>query len=230
MPLKHDKEGKNKDSSKNGWIWWALGIYIFFVLVYSVCFIKSDGNNLLLPSNELGDFLAGVVSPVAFLFLIMGYLQQKDVIAQNTKVLSEQMEELKLSKKLMVETNQPRFSFEGIEQNFKEKFQSSSIRFKIKNENQDCTIQQFIFLEDSEKYMMSGDVFRFLSRGESLQCQVNVKKPMEYDDSPETMFAIQYLDIFGNIKKLYYVLQHTPDKTVIYTAPVERVARYNANE
>ncbi|WP_151738528.1 hypothetical protein [Acinetobacter junii] len=65
----------------------------------------------MLPSNELGDFLAGVVSPIAFLFLILGYLQQKDVIAENTKVLSEQMEELKLSKQLMMETNQPHFSF-----------------------------------------------------------------------------------------------------------------------
>lgn len=160
-----DQNKINQSSNKN-WVWWVFWGYIAFVGIYSICFIATGGKNYLLPSNELGDFLAGVVSPIAFLFLILGYLQQKDVIAENTKVLSEQMEELKLSKQLMMETNQPHFSFYNFSQDFQEHFNLLSIKFVIKNENQNCTFQKLNFLEDHEKVTVIGELFRFLPRGE----------------------------------------------------------------
>ena len=48
-----------------------------------------------LDPNEMGDFLAGVTAPVAFLWLIVGYFQQGDELRQNTKALRLQERELK---------------------------------------------------------------------------------------------------------------------------------------
>ncbi|WP_461537246.1 hypothetical protein [Spongorhabdus nitratireducens] len=48
-----------------------------------------------MPLNELGDFFAGLFSPVAFLWLILGFLQQSRELGQNTEALSMQADELK---------------------------------------------------------------------------------------------------------------------------------------
>ncbi|QMA46940.1 hypothetical protein HV030_10170 [Citrobacter freundii] len=47
--------------------------------------------------NEFGDFLAGGFSPVAFLWLVLGYLQQQKELQQNTKALELQAQELQNS-------------------------------------------------------------------------------------------------------------------------------------
>lgn len=46
--------------------------------------------------NELGDALAGIVAPIAFLWLIMGYVQQGKQLDQNTKALEQQERALQL--------------------------------------------------------------------------------------------------------------------------------------
>lgn len=50
-----------------------------------------------LPLNELGDFLAGAFGPVAFLWLVLGFLQQGEELRQGTQALLLQAEELKNS-------------------------------------------------------------------------------------------------------------------------------------
>lgn len=47
--------------------------------------------------NELGDFMAGFFSPVAFLWLVVGYFQQGEELKLNTKALELQANELKQS-------------------------------------------------------------------------------------------------------------------------------------
>lgn len=47
-----------------------------------------------MPLNELGDFFAGVFSPLAFLFLYLGYKQQGKELKQNTEALKLQAQEL----------------------------------------------------------------------------------------------------------------------------------------
>lgn len=44
--------------------------------------------------NELGDFFSGVFAPVAFLWLVLGYLQQGDELRQNTEALLAQQREM----------------------------------------------------------------------------------------------------------------------------------------
>lgn len=45
--------------------------------------------------NALGDMLAGAFGPVAFLWLVLGYLQQGEELQQNTAALAEQANELR---------------------------------------------------------------------------------------------------------------------------------------
>lgn len=47
--------------------------------------------------NEVGDFLAGVVGPLALLWLILGYFQQGEELKQSTQALQLQAEELRNS-------------------------------------------------------------------------------------------------------------------------------------
>ncbi|ARC91923.1 TPA: hypothetical protein NJ528_004504 [Vibrio parahaemolyticus] len=47
--------------------------------------------------NEIGDFLAGIFGPVAFLWLVLGFLQQGKELQQSTKALELQAAELNQS-------------------------------------------------------------------------------------------------------------------------------------
>lgn len=47
--------------------------------------------------NELGDFLAGAFGPIAFLWLVLGFLQQGEELRQGTEALLLQADELKRS-------------------------------------------------------------------------------------------------------------------------------------
>lgn len=47
--------------------------------------------------NELGDFLAGVLGPLSFFWLIIGYVQQQKELSLNTEALRLQAAELKSS-------------------------------------------------------------------------------------------------------------------------------------
>lgn len=70
------------------------GLYLVAVCV--LVFLKRD----TLPSmglNEIGDFLAGAFGPVAFLWLILGYLQQGRELKLSSEALRMQAAELKNS-------------------------------------------------------------------------------------------------------------------------------------
>lgn len=62
--------------------------------------------------NEKGDFLAGIFSPLAFLWLVYGYLQQGQELKQNTEALRLQADELKNS--VTQQTEQVRLTAEQL--------------------------------------------------------------------------------------------------------------------
>ncbi|WP_235941051.1 hypothetical protein [Acinetobacter kanungonis] len=66
---------------------WLLGIYLFS---------RSNGYTWPTSLNELGDFLAGIFAPIAFFWLILGYIQQGKQLDQNTRALEQQESALKL--------------------------------------------------------------------------------------------------------------------------------------
>jgi hypothetical protein len=74
--------------------WFVTGIYLIGVVV--LVYWKRD----TFPSlglNEIGDFLAGAFGPLAFLWLILGFLQQGRELNLSSKALQLQADELKNS-------------------------------------------------------------------------------------------------------------------------------------
>ena len=67
-------------------------LYLLFIssIVFLLIFF-SDSDSLSL--NSLGDFLAGVFSPLAFLWLILGYRQQAKELAYQSKELADTKEQ-----------------------------------------------------------------------------------------------------------------------------------------
>jgi hypothetical protein len=66
--------------------------------------------------NERGDFFAGYFAPLAFLWLVIGYLQQGDELRQSTEALRLQAEELKNSveqQSLLVEVSRQQLEQEA---------------------------------------------------------------------------------------------------------------------
>ena len=62
-----------------------------------LCLIYSNWAKVsVMPFNEWGDFFAGVFAPIAFLWLVIGYFQQSQELALNTKALVNQEEALRL--------------------------------------------------------------------------------------------------------------------------------------
>lgn len=74
-------------------------IYLLVVASYTLLFWKIDtSTKVFLTSNELGDFLAGVFAPMAFIFLYLGYKQQGEAIKSNNQAILEQ---LKIQKSML---------------------------------------------------------------------------------------------------------------------------------
>ena len=75
------------------------GIGVAGTLIYlvSVVWLLGDKEFDTLNPNEIGDFLAGIFSPLAFLWLVLGYFQQGSELRASREALKLQAEELKNS-------------------------------------------------------------------------------------------------------------------------------------
>lgn len=73
-----------------------LGIFTIIYLALILDFMSFDVFKKL-ALNEKGDFLAGIFSPLAFTWLVYGYLQQGSELKQNNQAIRLQAEELKNS-------------------------------------------------------------------------------------------------------------------------------------
>lgn len=73
------------------------GLISAFWLVVWCFFISNNWSEVnTLSANEWGDFFAGIFAPLAFLWLVIGYLQTSEELRQNTKVLQLQEKTLQL--------------------------------------------------------------------------------------------------------------------------------------
>lgn len=83
------------------WFKTNLGLLIIliatFIYLYVVISITDLSAYHALKLNEKGDLLAGIFSPLAFLWLVYGYLQQGQELKLNTQALTIQAEELAIS-------------------------------------------------------------------------------------------------------------------------------------
>lgn len=90
------KHPPTKTPFYKSWVFWVVLLYLLFIFFYTLKFCLSEGRNVLLPSNELGDFLAGAFAPLAFLFLILGYKQNSESIRLQNEELKASTEALRL--------------------------------------------------------------------------------------------------------------------------------------
>lgn len=94
---------KNKVNSKS-LIWGMVGTVVWLLIIFLFSILK--GYELPNSLNELGDALAGIVAPIAFFWLILGYVQQGKQLEQNTRALEQQEEALQLQISEMKESVQ----------------------------------------------------------------------------------------------------------------------------
>lgn len=81
----------NKYRNEHPFVFYFMLIYLGGLLIYIIIFLIFFADlSSALSLNEVGDFLAGAFSPIAFLFLYLGY-------RQNSEALKIQAEELKQS-------------------------------------------------------------------------------------------------------------------------------------
>jgi hypothetical protein len=95
----------------------ATGLLLTTAYAIGLIFFLSDrfADLQKMPLNEIGDFLAGIFGPVAFLWLVLGYFQQGTELQQNTRALELQAEELKNSveqQRELVEVSRKQFQAE----------------------------------------------------------------------------------------------------------------------
>ncbi len=83
--------------------YWISGIWLLFVLMYS---INSEHAFWGLELNAFGDFLAGGIAPIAFLWFVLAFFQQSKELKQNTNMLDLQREELKLTREEMAKQSE----------------------------------------------------------------------------------------------------------------------------
>ncbi|VVQ29736.1 hypothetical protein PS943_01465 [Pseudomonas fluorescens] len=76
--------------------WGILGTVVYLVIITATVAFKFE-KFLALELNELGDFLAGAFGPIAFLWLVLGFLQQGRELKLSSDALHLQAEELKNS-------------------------------------------------------------------------------------------------------------------------------------
>lgn len=85
--------------------WWAAYITAFYVAsAFMVIGAKFD-DLILLELNEIGDLSAGIFGPIAFLWLVLGYIQQGRELKLSSEALRLQASELKESVKQQMELN-----------------------------------------------------------------------------------------------------------------------------
>jgi hypothetical protein len=111
-----------KYKNEHPFVFYFLVIYLGGILIYICIFlgIYADYANPL-EFNEVGDFLAGIFSPIAFLFLYLGYRQNSEALklqakelGVSNKALQAQVAELKCSveqQKELVRTSKQEFDF-----------------------------------------------------------------------------------------------------------------------
>ena len=83
---------------KKNFIFGLIITFAWLIAMVVVFYQKTSFNNINI--SDLGEFLGGFLSPVAFLWLILGYIQQGHELNQNTQAITQQKEEYIKSVKL----------------------------------------------------------------------------------------------------------------------------------
>jgi hypothetical protein len=76
---------------------WGMGLTVVWIGGGAALLYARRADLAGMSPNEWGDFFAGCFSPIALLWLVLGYLQQGEELKLNTKALHDQAKELRES-------------------------------------------------------------------------------------------------------------------------------------
>lgn len=177
-----------------------------------------------LKPNEWGDFLAGAFAPLAFLWLVLGYLQQGDELRLSTDALRLQAKELQSSteqqralveisrqqveserealifeRKLREDLSLPKFSVLGAGGSFRGDGRST-YGFTIKNAGHDATdfSAKLKFLGGDWREVMSHPLF---GKGATFSAEASHPTPLPEGDS---VLVLSYIDGLGRTAEKTY--------------------------
>lgn len=179
---------------------WLVGIFTFYLM---------DLLDRPTTFNELGDFLAGIFSPVAFFWLIYGYLQQGKNLEQNTIALNLQIAEMKenitqqknifllLSKEREEAKARIKPQLELCDSSFCQLIEDTKFQFNIKILNIGVgEALDVILICESEKQMISKLA---VDMQELIQIEVPIKEKFSWDFTTlEYSLELEYRDILDN--------------------------------
>lgn len=169
-----------------------------------------------MPLNELGDFLAGIFGPIAFFWLILGFLQQGQELKQSTKALELQAKELnnsvtqqkelvEISRKQVEadldalarerqkekELSQPKFIFTGVGGTH---HAGGSSRYSTTIKNVGNAINNINLSFNIEMKFFNRPIVNFWDRNEGFRIEFEY---IDYTSAEEAIFTISYTDILG---------------------------------
>lgn len=196
------------------YIKYIVSIYLGFILIYTVIFIFSDGENQLLSSNELGDFLAGSFVPLAFLLLYLGYMQQTKVIEKNNQ--------------LMIKTNQPKFELTSFKS--KNDLNRLNISFIIKNHGQSCKYLDMKILNNTDKNSITciSRGFHHLTKLNPLKQTITINEPSAIAYKSISL-ALIYTNIFGQHEYAFFqIIDFTSEIINTQKLPLHLEPKYRA--
>lgn len=211
--------------------------YFLLGLVLTIAYLTGagwyvwDGQESVsrLELNALGDFLAGVFSPLAFLWLVLGFLQQGEELRQNGEALRLQAEELRKSvehqdqlvvatreqvefEKSMVERQaqqlakkeRPIFHMSGGSNSGSSHTDGRTYSFQIQNIGERATD----FHAKVERGVVAGWSGRrpMLERSDEMRLQLHT-----YANSPDEQFTLEIdcFDLNGKKRKFYFQISKT---------------------
>jgi hypothetical protein len=91
-------EPSKRPERNNTPLWLGFGISSIWLLVFLVYWYRNHSDIAALAPNNLGDFLAGVFAPLAFLWLFVATLLQRQELALQRQELQETREVMRLQK------------------------------------------------------------------------------------------------------------------------------------
>ena len=193
---------------------WGIGITVVW-LAAILLFWFFGGLKLPESLNELGDFLAGIFAPVAFFWLILGYVQQGKQLEQNTKALEQQEKALQLQIDEMRESVEQQKNVVLLLNREREETKSK-VRPRIQISNGFCQLVENEILqfninventgvgEAIEIIVKCGSIQKNVSKltidmTQVIQIEVSIKEEFNwYFKTLEYNLEFEYSDILGN--------------------------------
>lgn len=166
----------------------ATAIYMALVIAISVC-RRSEFSGMQL--NAIGDFIAGILSPLALFWLVLGFIQQGMELQQNTTALRQQagelknsveqqkqlvvaaQEQLKIEKDLLQERVKPYFRFQSASGSWQNDG-TIEYQFQVINSGAPATDLRFDIKADLAR--KSDTHIRYLPREQDLVLRLNFER------------------------------------------------------